>query len=77
MMHVIIRDGLVDHDYVSQYAVGYEQLVERVQSYPPSVVANITGISAADIERIAHEYATIRPSLLRPLIVSSIITTVR
>jgi anaerobic selenocysteine-containing dehydrogenase len=31
MMHVIIRDDLVDHDYVAQYAVGYEQLVERVR----------------------------------------------
>ena len=31
MMHVIVRDDLVDHDYVSRYAVGYDALVERVQ----------------------------------------------
>ena len=31
MMHVIVRDGLVDHDYVSQHAVGYDALAERVQ----------------------------------------------
>ena len=31
MMHVMIRDGLVDHDYVSQHAVGYEALAERVR----------------------------------------------
>ena len=34
MMHVIIRDGLVDHDYVSQYAVGYEALAERIRDLP-------------------------------------------
>ena len=31
MMHVIVRDDLVDHDYVSQARVGYDALVERVQ----------------------------------------------
>jgi anaerobic selenocysteine-containing dehydrogenase len=68
MMHVIIRDGLVDHDYVSKYAEGYDQLAERAQSYSPGKVAPITGLSVEEIERFAHEYATTRPSLLRPLI---------
>ena len=43
MMHVIVRDGLVDHEYVSQYAVGYEALVERVQQYAPESVAATVG----------------------------------
>ena len=36
MMHVMIRDGLVDHDYVSRHAVGYDALAERVQQYSPA-----------------------------------------
>ena len=68
MMHVIIRDGLVDHDYVSQHAVGYEDLVRRVQDYSPAAAALLTGLSVADIERFAQEYASTQPSLLRPLI---------
>ncbi len=68
MMHVIIRDDLVDHDYVSRYALGYEQLVERVKDYAPAHVASIIGLSADEIERFAREYATTTPSLLRPLI---------
>ena len=68
MMHVIIRDNLVDHDYVSQHAVGYEQLVERVQQYAPSNVADRISLSVDVIETFAREYATIQPSLLRPLI---------
>ena len=41
MMHVMIRDGLVDHEYVSQHAVGYEALAERAQQYSPDqAVAN-------------------------------------
>ncbi len=68
MMHVIIRDDLVDHDYVSKYSVGYERLTERVQAYAPVSVEEVTGLAAADIEQLAREYATAKPSLLRPLI---------
>ena len=68
MMHVIVRDGLVDHEYVSQYAVGYEALVEHVRQYAPESVAATVGLPANDIERFAREYATTQPSLLRPLI---------
>ena len=56
MMHVIVRDDLVDHDYVSRYAVGYDALVERVQQYAPERVAGTVGLPAADIERFAREY---------------------
>ena len=68
MMHVIIRDQLVDYDYVTSYSVGYDQLAERVRQYSPNTVAPLTGLPAAEIERFAREYATTRPSLLRPLI---------
>jgi anaerobic selenocysteine-containing dehydrogenase len=68
MMHVIVRDGFVDHDYVAQYAVGYDQLAERVQEYAPDRVADAVGLPAGAIEQFAREYATTQPSLLRPLI---------
>jgi anaerobic selenocysteine-containing dehydrogenase len=68
MMHVIIRDGFVDHQYVSQHAIGYEALAERVQQYAPERVAETVGLPASEIERFAREYATTQPSLLRPLI---------
>ena len=68
MMHAIIRDGLVDHDYVSQHAVGYDALVERVKDYAPAAVAESVGLPADEIERFARAYATTTPSLLRPLI---------
>ncbi len=68
MMHVIVRDGLVDHDYVTQHAVGYDALVERVRDYAPAAVADAVGLAAEAIERFARAYATTQPSLLRPLI---------
>jgi anaerobic selenocysteine-containing dehydrogenase len=68
MMHIIIREDWVDHDYVQNYSVGFDALVERVQAYAPEKVAEKIGITVADIEQLAREYATTVPSLLRPLI---------
>ena len=65
MMHVIINEGLHDADYVARYTVGFDDLRERVQEYPPERVEKWTGIPAADIVRLAREYATIRPAVIR------------
>jgi len=65
MMHVIISEGLHDADYVARYTVGFDDLRERVQEYPPERVEKWTGIPAADIVRLAREYATIRPAVIR------------
>jgi len=65
MMHVIINEGLHDADYVARYTVGFDQLREKVQEYPPEQVEKWTGIAAADIVRLAREYATARPAVIR------------
>lgn len=65
MMHVIINENLYDADYVSRHTFGFPELKQRVQDYPPSRVAQWTGIAAADIEQLAREYATHRPAVIR------------
>ena len=65
MINVVISEGLVDKDYVEKYTVGYEELVERAKQYAPERVAAITGIPAEDIGKLAREYATTRPSVIR------------
>jgi anaerobic selenocysteine-containing dehydrogenase len=65
MMHIIVRDGLQDQDYIDRYTLGFEQLKARVQEYPPSRVSEITGISEETIERITHEYAANSPAFIR------------
>jgi len=65
LMHVIINESLFDADYVSRYTVGFDDLKARVQEYPPEMVAKWTGISADGIRKLAREYATERPSVIR------------
>jgi anaerobic selenocysteine-containing dehydrogenase len=66
IMHILWRDGLQDEDYLNRYCLGADQMRERaLKEYPPDKVAAITGIAVADIERLAHEYGTTRPALIR------------
>jgi len=65
MMHVIIRDGLVDQDYVSKYTVGYDELAQRAAEYTPAKVAEITGLPAEDVVKLARDYAQQQPSAIR------------
>jgi anaerobic selenocysteine-containing dehydrogenase len=65
LMHVLIRDDLIDHDYITRHTLGFEQLKERAQLYDPGKVAAICAISSAEIESLAHRYATTRPALIR------------
>jgi anaerobic selenocysteine-containing dehydrogenase len=65
MMHIILRDGLQDQDYIDRYTIGFDQLKSRVEEYPPSRVSKITGIAEDTIERITHEYAANAPAFIR------------
>src|ERR1700691_4078470 len=65
MMHVIINENLHDADYVSRYTVGFDGLKTKVQEYPPERVAKWTGIAASDIVKLAREYATTHPAVIR------------
>src|SRR5262245_37536374 len=66
LMHVLFRDGLQDDDYLARHCLGGEELKARaLREYPPERVADITGIPPADLERLAREYGTTPPALIR------------
>jgi anaerobic selenocysteine-containing dehydrogenase len=65
LMHVIFAEGLHDKEYLAQHASGLEQLQRRAAEYTPMRVAAITGLAAEDIVRLAREYATTEPALIR------------
>lgn len=65
MMHVIIREGLEDKEYIASYTEGFDELRRRVAGYTPRCVAKWTGIPEAEIVELAREYATVRPAAIR------------
>jgi anaerobic selenocysteine-containing dehydrogenase len=65
MIHAIFAARLEDTEFLAAYASGVDELRQRAAEYTPERVAALTGIAAEDILRLAHEYASNAPSLIR------------
>jgi anaerobic selenocysteine-containing dehydrogenase len=65
LMHVIIAEGLHDEAYVRDHTLGFDELRKRAAEYPPARVAELTGIPAGEIVRLARLYATTKPAVIR------------
>lgn len=64
MGHVIIREGLIDKEFIEEWTVGYEKYREYVKDKTPKWAEKITSVPAKTIERIAIEFATNRPAVV-------------
>ena len=56
LMHELIQNDWLDHDYIAQHTVGWEQLRARALQWPPARAAEVCGIRVAEIEGLAREY---------------------
>jgi len=66
VMHVLVRDGLADREYLARQTVGFERLEREVlPRFGPDRVAAITGLPRTDIERLAHLYGRARAPYIR------------
>lgn len=64
MMHVIIEEGLYNHDWVMSHTTEFDKLKEQVKLYTPEFTAKITGISEEDIIATARQYATAENAMI-------------
>ncbi len=56
IMHEVIRLGLVDQDFISRRTTNYAALADTVKDYPPERAAQITGVDADVIRRVARAW---------------------
>ncbi len=56
MAHVIVRDGLVDEQFVADRTRGAAEFLTHVESLTPEWAESITGVDARDIETAARWY---------------------
>lgn len=63
LLHLLIKDGHVDHEFVSSHTVGFEALKRTVAPYTPARVEEITGVPAPLVSRTATVLGT-SPSLV-------------
>ena len=58
MMHVIIKEGLYDEEYVKSRTVGFDDLKKAVEPFTPEHVEKITGIPKDDLIEAARLYGS-------------------
>ncbi len=58
LMHVLVAEDLLDHDYITRHTLGFDALAARVLDYPPARVAALCGVDAQVIVDLAREYGS-------------------
>lgn len=65
MMHVILRDGLEDREFLREHTVGWEELPGQVAAWTPQVTGRETGLAPEIVESLARAFALARPGFIR------------
>jgi formate dehydrogenase major subunit len=64
MLNVIVREGLVDQQYVQANTDGFEELAARITPFTPEKMADMCGIPAETIREVARLYARSSASII-------------
>ncbi|MFZ5633182.1 MAG: molybdopterin-dependent oxidoreductase [Bacillota bacterium] len=64
LMHVIIKEGLYDKEFVNRWVVGFKALQSFVEPYSPKWAEQETGIPAGEIVSLAREVSEAKPSVV-------------
>jgi formate dehydrogenase alpha subunit len=64
LMHIIIKEGLYDKNFVEKRCENFEALESTVKNYTPDYVSKLTGISEDDLYAVARLYATTDRAML-------------
>ena len=64
LMHMILREGLEDREFLDRWGFGFDWLRAVVlRDYHPDAVSQRTGVPVATIIRVARQLASMRPSV--------------
>ncbi|MGB7572490.1 MAG: molybdopterin oxidoreductase family protein [Thermodesulfobacteriota bacterium] len=66
LMHLLVRQNLIDNDFVTAHVQGFEELKEKIlPDFPPEKVSLLTGLSSETIEAMAYAYGTAKSPFIR------------
>lgn len=65
LMHELVANAWIDHDYVARYTVGFDALAARAAEWPPERAAAVCGVPAEQIRQLARDYGTTAPAAIR------------
>ncbi|MEM7304276.1 MAG: formate dehydrogenase subunit alpha [Pseudomonadota bacterium] len=64
IMHSIIKQGLVDKEFINNRTEGYEELEKHLADYSPEKMEKICGIPAETLHEVAKVYASSNASII-------------
>ena len=64
ILHLMIENDWIDHDFIQEHTVGFEKVAEHVQDWTPRRTAEVTGIAERSIRRAAEWWGTAPTSFL-------------
>jgi anaerobic selenocysteine-containing dehydrogenase len=65
LMHELIVNDWLDHDYIARHTSGWDGLRERALGWPPERAGEVCGVPVEQIRSLARDYATIEPAAIR------------
>jgi anaerobic selenocysteine-containing dehydrogenase len=66
LMHLLVRERLVDLDFLAAHVQGFEEMKERVlPDFPPARVSSLTGLSVETLGSMAKAYGKARRPFIR------------
>ena len=64
MAHVLLKEGLIDRNYIEQHTTGYAEFEAFIKKYTPEYVASITGLHADVIVKAALLYGRAKAAFI-------------
>lgn len=64
MMHVIVKEDLIDKAFIADRTSGFEQIKRNVKAFSPEAMAPICGVDAETIRTVARLYAKSKASMI-------------
>ena len=64
MLHVMIKRGWIDRDYIAKNTIGFEEVARTVETYTPEYAARIAGVPASIIVRAAELFGPAKTSFV-------------
>ncbi len=66
LMHLLVRDGSIDKQFLTTRVQGFEELKEKIlPDYPPEKVSHLTGLSVDTLESMAKAYGKAKRPFIR------------
>ena len=64
IMHVIVKEGLADQQYIEAYTENFEAMKEHLEGFAPEKMADLCGVDADTLREVARAFAGAKAGMI-------------